>query len=69
LDYFGTDKDVDAKRAGIEGLSRYGKAALVAMACDKRFAIGFIGSSGAGGAKLMLRVFGEKVDNLTSSSG
>ncbi|HEY0042549.1 MAG TPA: hypothetical protein VGB71_17870, partial [Flavisolibacter sp.] len=43
LDYFETDKAVDAKRVVIEGLSRYGKAALVAMAYDPRFAIGFIG--------------------------
>src|SRR5262249_40664795 len=41
LDYFETDKAVDAKQVGIEGLSRYGKAAIVAMAYDERFAIGF----------------------------
>jgi hypothetical protein len=67
LDYFETDKAVDAKQVGIEGLSRYGKAALVAMAYDPRFAIGFIGSSGEGGAKLHRRTFGELVENLTSS--
>jgi hypothetical protein len=67
LDYFETDKDVDAKRVGIEGLSRYGKAALVTMAYDERFAIGFIGSSGAGGAKLLRRNYGELVENLASS--
>jgi hypothetical protein len=67
LDYFETDKAVDAKRVGIEGLSRYGKAALVAMAYDPRFAIGFIGSSGAGGAKLHRRNFGELVENVASS--
>jgi hypothetical protein len=67
LDYFETDKDVDAKQVGIEGLSRYGKAALVAMAYDQRFAIGFIGSSGEGGAKLHRRNFGELVENLTGS--
>jgi len=38
LDYFETDKAVDARQVGIEGLSRYGKAALVAMAYDQRFA-------------------------------
>ena len=59
LDHFETDKVVDAKQVGIEGLSRYGKAALVAMAYDPRFAIGFIGSSGEGGAKLHRRNFGE----------
>jgi hypothetical protein len=67
LDYFETDKAVDAKKVGIEGLSRYGKAALVAMAYDQRFAIGFIGSSGEGGAKLHRRNFGELVENLTGS--
>ena len=67
MDYFETDKSVDAKQVGIEGLSRYGKAALVAMAYDPRFAIGFIGSSGEGGAKLHRRNFGEIVENLTGS--
>ncbi|MGZ3882027.1 MAG: glucuronyl esterase domain-containing protein, partial [Flavisolibacter sp.] len=68
LDYFEKDKAVDAKRVGIEGLSRYGKAALVTMAYEPRFAIGFIGSSGAGGAKILRRVFGEQVENLASSA-
>jgi peptidoglycan/xylan/chitin deacetylase (PgdA/CDA1 family) len=68
LDYFETDKAVDGKQIGIEGLSRYGKAALVAMAYDPRFAIGFIGSSGAGGAKILRRNFGEQVENIASSA-
>ena len=67
LDYLETDRSVDARQVGIEGLSRYGKAALVAMAYDQRFAIGFIGSSGEGGAKLHRRNFGELVENLTGS--
>ncbi|MSR81141.1 MAG: acetylxylan esterase [Gemmataceae bacterium] len=67
LDYFETDPTVDAKKVGIEGLSRYGKAAIVAMAYDERFAIGFIGSSGAGGAKLHRRNFGEQVENVAGS--
>jgi hypothetical protein len=67
LDYFETDASVDAKKVGIEGLSRYGKAAAVAMAYDKRFAIALIGSSGAGGVKLYRRVFGEQVENLAAS--
>ena len=66
LDYFENDQDVDEKRVGIEGLSRYGKAALVTMAYDERFAIGFIGSSGAAGAKLHRRLFGEQVENIAS---
>ena len=68
LDYLETDKSVDAKRVGIEGLSRFGKAALVAMAYEPRLAIGFIGSSGAGGAKILRRQFGEQVENLASSA-
>jgi hypothetical protein len=67
LDYLETDKAVDAKQAGISGLSRYGKAALVAMAYEPRFAIGLIGSSGEGGAKLHRRNWGEQVENLTGS--
>ena len=68
LDYFESDKAVDPKQVGIEGLSRYGKAALVTMAYDQRFAIGFIGSSGAGGAKILRRNFGEQVENIASTA-
>jgi hypothetical protein len=68
MDYFETDGSVDAKQVGIEGLSRYGKATLVAMAYEPRFAIAFVGSSGAGGAKIWRRNFGEQVENLASSS-
>lgn len=68
LDYFETvPGEVDAKHVGIEGLSRYGKAALVTMAYDQRFAIGLIGSSGAGGAKLFRRNFGESVEDLAAT--
>jgi hypothetical protein len=67
LDYLEKDKSVNAKKVAIEGLSRYGKAALVTMAYDTRFSVGFIGSSGAGGAKLYRRDFGEKVENLAGS--
>src|SRR6201991_1420244 len=68
VDYFETDPSVDAKRIGIEGLSRYGKATLLAMAYEPRFAIAFVGSSGAGGAKIWRRNFGEQVENIASSS-
>jgi hypothetical protein len=67
LDYFETDRSVDASQVGIEGHSRYGKAALIAMAYDQRFAIGFISSSGEGGAKLHRRNAGEIVENLAGS--
>ena len=67
LDYFETDEAVDAKQVGIEGLSRFGKAALVTMAYDPRFAIAFVASSGAGGAKLHRRNFGELVENVAGA--
>lgn len=67
LDWLAKDRGVDSRRVGIEGLSRYGKAAIVTMAYDPRFAIGLIGSSGAGGAKPMRRDFGERVENLAAS--
>jgi hypothetical protein len=67
LDYLETDTAVDAKHVGIEGVSRYGKAALVTMAFEPRFAIVLVGSSGEGGAKLHRRNFGEAVENLTGT--
>ena len=67
LDYLETDKSIDAKHVGIEGVSRYGKAALITMAFDTRFAMVLVGSSGEGGAKLHRRNFGEAVENLTGS--
>ncbi|MGH7140657.1 MAG: hypothetical protein ACREHD_33410 [Pirellulales bacterium] len=67
LDYLETDAAVDATRVVIEGVSRYGKAALVAMAFEPRFAMVLVGSSGEGGAKLHRRNFGEAVENLTGS--
>jgi lysophospholipase L1-like esterase len=67
LDYLETDNAVDARRAGIEGVSRYGKAALITMAFDSRFAVVLVGSSGEGGAKLHRRNWGEAVENLTAT--
>ena len=67
LDYFETEKSVDAKQVGVEGHSRYGKAALVAMAYDPRFAIAYISSSGEGGAKLFRRNFGEQIGNVAGT--
>jgi len=65
LDYLETEPNVDAKHVGIEGVSRYGKAALVTLAFEPRFAMGLIGSSGEGGAKLNRRNWGEAVESLT----
>jgi (4-O-methyl)-D-glucuronate---lignin esterase len=67
LDYLESDAAVDAKHVGVEGVSRWGKAALVSMAFDTRFALVLVGSSGEGGVKLHRRNFGEAVENLTGS--
>lgn len=67
LDYLETEPNVDAEKVGIEGVSRYGKAALVTLAFESRFAIGLIGSSGKGGSTLLRRVFGEAVESLAGS--
>jgi hypothetical protein len=68
MDYFETDKAVDARRVGVEGHSRWGKATLVTMAYDERFAIGYVSSSGEGGAKLHRRKFGELIENLNATN-
>ena len=67
LDYLATVPAVDIKHVGIEGVSRYGKAALITMAYDQRFDLVLVGSSGEGGAKPHRRNWGEAVESLTSS--
>jgi hypothetical protein len=71
IDYFAANPElgVDATKVCITGVSRYGKAALVATAFDPRVAAGFVASSGAGGAKLFRRDFGELLENLASGGG
>ena len=59
---------MDAKQVGLAGHSRFGKAVLVAMAYDPSFAIGYISSSGEGGAKLYRHIYGEQIPNLASAS-
>lgn len=66
IDFFEKRRElgVDPGKIGIEGVSRYGKAAIVAQAFDSRVAVGLIGSSGEGGTKLHRRIFGEQIENL-----
>ncbi|HEX4757472.1 MAG TPA: hypothetical protein VH308_05790, partial [Terracidiphilus sp.] len=68
IDYFETDKAVNAKQIGLEGHSRYGKATLVAMAYEPRLAIAYVSSSGEGGAKLYRHIFGEQVGNVAGAN-
>ncbi|HEV2619997.1 MAG TPA: acetylxylan esterase [Acidobacteriaceae bacterium] len=67
MDYFETDHDVDARHVAIEGHSRYGKTALVAMAYEPRFAVAYVSSSGAAGASLARRHFGEQLENIADT--
>jgi hypothetical protein len=71
IDYFegNPDSGVDPTKVCITGVSRYGKAALVATAFETRIAAGFVASSGAGGAKLFRRDFGELLENLAGRGG
>ncbi|HVT90715.1 MAG TPA: hypothetical protein VHD56_17805 [Tepidisphaeraceae bacterium] len=65
LDYLETDRAVDAKKVGLEGHSRWGKATIVGMAFDQRFAIAYVSSSGEGGARLHRRDYGQPLDAVT----
>jgi hypothetical protein len=64
LDYLETDPSIDAHHLAVEGHSRFGKTALVAMAYEPRFTVAYINSSGAGGANLARRRFGEQLENI-----
>jgi (4-O-methyl)-D-glucuronate---lignin esterase len=64
IDYFETDKAVDATHVAIEGHSRYGKAAIVAIAYEPRMWTAYVSSSGEGGAKLHRRNWGEIIENV-----
>ncbi len=67
IDYFEGEKAFDATKVALEGVSRYGKATLVAMAFDERIAAAFVSSSGKGGAAPWRRNCGEVLENLTGS--
>jgi hypothetical protein len=67
LDFFATDRAVDAKRVGLIGHSRLGKTVLWAGARDPRFAFVFSSCSGEMGASLARRDFGETVDDMAAN--
>jgi hypothetical protein len=67
MDYLATDKAVDAKHVAVEGHSRFGKTALVAMAYDRRFTVAYVSSAGAGGSALARHRFGEQLENIAAT--
>jgi len=69
MDYFETDKQIDAKRVAIVGHSRLGKTVLWAGAADPRFAIVFSSQGGELGSALGRRDYGETIDDMAQNYG
>ena len=67
IDYFETDRSIDAKRVAVQGFSRLGKTVLWASAMDERIAAVFSGCAGEMGSSLARRDFGETVDDMAQN--
>jgi hypothetical protein len=68
IDYFETDRSVNAGLIGLTGHSRYGKATLVTMAYEPRVAIGFPSDGGSLGTKMNRRHWGQDLENSTGAN-
>jgi len=67
IDYFETDKAIDAKCVGIQGTSRLGRTVLWAAAQDERVTAAFPAVSGEAGAAIARRDWGETVDDMAQN--
>jgi len=67
IDYFETDKAIDAKRIAVFGHSRLGKTVLWASALDPRIAVTFSSCAGEMGSALARRDWGETVDDMAQN--
>jgi hypothetical protein len=68
IDAFANDPDFDADKVAVEGHSRYGKATLITAAYDNRVVVAWPSDSGAMGAAMMRRTYGESLDFVASAS-
>lgn len=67
MDYFGTDRAINAKKVIVVGHSRGGKTSLWAAAQDKRFAACVSNCSGNTGAALARRQYGERISRINTT--
>jgi hypothetical protein len=68
MDYLETDKQVDAKRVALHGVSRLGKTVLWTGARDTRFKMVIESCSGEGGAALSRRNYGENLKHMSDTA-